>query len=94
LDVRVRLTRKLSERLNGLDLRPFRVGQILELADPVAYMLIAERWGEEVIPVDHKATADDRAAPAKGSGKRRRTATSRPELPRRTRPAASRSKKP
>ena len=94
LNVRVRLTRKLSEAINGLDLRPFSVGQVLDLTDPLGRMLIAERWGEEVVPLDQQATADDREkAPAKRAGKGRRTAPSRPLAPRRERRAASRSKK-
>jgi hypothetical protein len=93
-DVRVRLTRKLSEAINGLDLRPFHVGQVLDLADPLGRMLIAERWGEEVVPLDQQATADDREKmPARGAGKGRRPAASRALPGRSGRPAAPRSKK-
>jgi hypothetical protein len=93
LDVRVRLTRKLSEAINGLDLRPFRVGQVIDLADPLGRMLIAERWGEEVVPLDQPTTADDyQQPPAQGTRKHRRTATSRPEHPRSERPAPRQKK--
>jgi hypothetical protein len=85
-DVRVRLTRKLSEALNGLDLRPFHVGQVLDLADPLGLMLIAEQWGEEVIPLDRPATADDRGRLSlKPPGQTRRKPAARLMPPRRAR---------
>jgi hypothetical protein len=59
--VHVRLTRKLAEALNGLDLRPFRIGEVIDLPVPLAQMLIAERWAEEAVAVDCPATAEDRA---------------------------------
>jgi hypothetical protein len=58
--VYIRLTRKLADALNGLDLRAYRVGQVLNLTDPIAQMLVAERWAEEVVPFDLRATADER----------------------------------
>ncbi len=59
--MRIKLTRKLSNALNGVDLRPYSVGDVIDLAEPTAEMLVAERWAERVpghesIP----ATADDR----------------------------------
>jgi len=65
--VRVRLTRKLAEALNGLDLRPFAIGEVIDLADPLAQMLIAERWAEATVRIDVPATADDRSARPKKS---------------------------
>ena len=50
---------KLAEALNGLDLRPFAVGEVVDLHDSVARMLIAEGWAE-VAAVNVPATADDR----------------------------------
>lgn len=41
---RVRLTRKLAAALNGLDVSALRVGDIIELPDRSAKMLIAEGW--------------------------------------------------
>jgi hypothetical protein len=58
--VRIRLTRKLCEILNGLDLRPFTVGQMIELEDPSARMLIAEGWAE-LGPLNDRSTADERS---------------------------------
>jgi hypothetical protein len=56
--VHIRLTRKFAGLLNGCDLRPFEVGQILSLCDRSALMLIAEGWAEPVSGAP--ATADDR----------------------------------
>ena len=46
--IRVRLLRKLAERLNGVDVSKIRVGDYLELAPMDARMLIAEGWAEFV----------------------------------------------
>lgn len=75
----IRLTKKLAEVLNGLDLRDFRVGQVINLTDTLAQMLIAERWAEAVIAFDTQATADERghhtrarsASPMTGSSRRK-----------------------
>lgn len=48
LPVYIRLTRKLAGVINGCDLRPYKVGQILDLEDRVALMLLAEGWAEPV----------------------------------------------
>jgi hypothetical protein len=44
--VRIRLTKKLATSLNGVDLSSFNVGDIVELPDAAARMIIAERWAE------------------------------------------------
>jgi hypothetical protein len=59
--VRIKLTRKLSNVLNDVDLRPFTAGNVIDLAAPSAEMLIAEGWAERIgEPADIRATADDR----------------------------------
>lgn len=45
---RVRLTRKLAHILNGIDFSSINVGDILELPESAAAMMIAERWAERV----------------------------------------------
>ena len=40
----VRLTRKLAERINGIDLRNRAVGDVMELPDREANGLVAEGW--------------------------------------------------
>jgi hypothetical protein len=55
--MRVRLTRKLAEALNGLDLRSFDVGEVLDLPPEFGRMLIAESWA---VPADDSiAVAND-----------------------------------
>ena len=45
---RIRLTRKLAAVVNGVDLSSRKVGDIIELSDSLARMMIAERWAEPV----------------------------------------------
>ena len=40
----VRLTRKLAQRIDGIDLRRCAVGEIVDLPDREALSLIAEAW--------------------------------------------------
>jgi CheY-like chemotaxis protein len=47
--IRVRLTRKLAERINGVDLADVRVGDVFDLSEQAARMLIAEGWAETVV---------------------------------------------
>jgi hypothetical protein len=56
--VQIRLTKKLAGALNGLDLRPFTVGEVLDLEDSFARMLISEGWAE--MHTGERALADDR----------------------------------
>jgi len=42
--MKVRLTRKLAECIDGVDLGASRVGDVLELPDLEARLLIAEEW--------------------------------------------------
>lgn len=44
----VRLTAKLAEVVDGIDLSACREGDIVELSDPDAGLLIAEGWAERV----------------------------------------------
>ena len=46
--IRIRLTRKLAAVVNGVDLSSRKVGDIIELSDALARMMIAERWAEPV----------------------------------------------
>ena len=43
---RIRLTRKLANRLNGVDLSGHRVGEIFDLRSDAASVLINEGWAE------------------------------------------------
>jgi hypothetical protein len=46
--VRIRLTRKLAGLLNGIDVTNQQVGDIMDLPEKAAAMLIAEVWAEAV----------------------------------------------
>jgi hypothetical protein len=47
--VRVRLLKKLAEKLNGVDLSECKVGDIIELSNALAAMLIREGWAEHIV---------------------------------------------
>lgn len=67
--VKVRLTRKFAQVLNGIDLSRIKPGEEVELAARDAQLLVAEGWAS---PVD---TADDRPARRPRSAARRRKRT-------------------
>ena len=46
--IAVRLTKKLAALLNGIDVSALKVGDILELPDSAARMLILEGWAERL----------------------------------------------
>ena len=46
--IRVRLTKNLVSILDGVDISMLNVGEILELADSSAALLIAEKWAEPI----------------------------------------------
>jgi hypothetical protein len=63
----IRLTRKLAQALNGFDLRSVNVGDVIDLDDPLAQMLVAERWAEEVVlSATHTRTLADDRRPRRG----------------------------
>lgn len=57
----VRLTRKLAEMLDGIDLSGRSVGDVLSLTPPQGELLIAEGWAERV-PLDGDGTQPGNAA--------------------------------
>lgn len=42
--MRVRLTRKLADQVDGVDLRNRYVGQVLDVEPPEATLLVLEQW--------------------------------------------------
>jgi hypothetical protein len=44
--MKVRLTRKLAPSLNGVNLSAIQIGEVVELPEREARMLIAEGWAE------------------------------------------------
>jgi hypothetical protein len=64
--MKVRLTRKLAQRLDDIDLAGYLVGDILELPKRSARLLILEGWAEQVsreTPVTPYRSIDSRRAP-------------------------------
>ena len=59
--MRVRLIMKLADVLNGVDLSRYREGDVLDLNNREASMLIADGWAEPVSDTRqaHHATAAD-----------------------------------
>ena len=50
LRLRIRLTRKLADSLDGVDLSAFKVGDCIELSPRIGRTLILEGWAELVDP--------------------------------------------
>lgn len=46
--MRVRLVRKLALWLNGIDISDLKVGDVIDLPERSAKILLAERWAEAV----------------------------------------------
>ena len=56
--MRVRLTRKLAERIDGIDLNGHRVGDVLDLDAHEARLIVAETWA-----IAHERRMDQRPPP-------------------------------
>jgi len=52
--MRIRLVRKLAERLNGIDVSLRGVGDVIELPIRDAQMLVAEGWAQPVLEREDK----------------------------------------
>jgi hypothetical protein len=59
----VRLTRKLAECIDGVDLSDHRVGEIIDVSPAEARLLLAEQWAELAEP-----QRSDDADPTASSG--------------------------
>jgi hypothetical protein len=46
--IRVQLIRKLADRLDGVDVTPYAVGQAIDLSAHAAAVLISEGWARPV----------------------------------------------
>jgi hypothetical protein len=55
--LRVLLIRKLSDYIDGIDLVPFSVGDVLDMPLREASLLMAEGWAEPVFYQNASATA-------------------------------------
>lgn len=74
--MKVRLTRKLAQALDGVDLSRRAVGEIIDCPQHDAEVLIGEGWAVSVVSDIDRARFRDRAdeaqAPPRRSRKRRR----------------------
>jgi len=52
--MRIRLVRKLAERLNGIDVSLRRVGDVIDLPSSDAKLLVAEGWARPVLENEDK----------------------------------------
>jgi len=73
--MQVRLTRKYAERIDDVDLSNCHVGDILDLSDRDAYLLIAEGWASPVPEEHHETQQRATAADARPHSRRRRRRT-------------------
>jgi hypothetical protein len=53
--MKVRLTRKLADVVDGIDVSAYRVGDVLDLPIPEATLLVAEQWA-----IAERRTSDGR----------------------------------
>lgn len=70
--VKVKLTRKLARVLNGIDVTGWHEGDVVELRDQDARLLIAEGWAAAAVKEQEWPTAQDRPPPRWAKKKERR----------------------
>lgn len=54
--VKVRITRKFAEFIDGVDLRELRVGDVVDVSPPDAALLLAEGWAQRTEAADRVPT--------------------------------------
>ena len=69
--VQVRLTRKLAEEIDGVDLSQRRVGDEFPLPESQARLLVAERWAVALENHKRKDDSNDNVEPRGSSSTRR-----------------------
>jgi hypothetical protein len=82
--MKVCLVRKLADRVNGIDLATYRVGDVLDLPQHQVEMLVAEGW----------AVTDRRDIRQPLSGRERRVTIPRDRQPARAADAVRQAKRP
>jgi len=66
--MRVRIVRKLADQVDGIDLKGRDVGDVIELAEPDARVIVAEQWA---IPARRRADGPVAHAPQPETGRGR-----------------------
>ena len=75
----VRLTAKLAERVNDVDLSLYKEGDVIDLPERQARMLIAANWGELVQESDARYPSQMPERAVAADGKSRTSARSKPK---------------
>jgi hypothetical protein len=75
--MKIRLTRKLADSIDGVDLSRKKVGRVINVARHDAQLLIAEGWGRPVDSIGERRSgmrewADDRPPHRRASHSRKR----------------------
>jgi hypothetical protein len=75
--MKIRLTRKLADSIDGVDLSRKKVGRVINVARHDAQLLIAEGWGRPVDSIGDRRSgmrewADDRPSHRRASHSRKR----------------------
>jgi RNA-binding protein YlmH len=55
--IRVRLTRKLAAKMQGVDVSKRKVGDVIELPDEQATLMVQAGWAERVAETERKKAA-------------------------------------
>jgi hypothetical protein len=70
--MRVRLTRKFADLINGIDLSKAHEGETLDLSEREAHMLLAEGWAEYEGGAQPRSQAHEKAGQKRGRALRKR----------------------
>ena len=76
--MKIRLTHKFAELINGIDLSKFHAGDTLDLSPAEAQILMAEGWAEFEGPPAQRDKAHERTAKS-GRKSLKTTGTTRPK---------------
>ena len=88
--MKVRLTRKHAEQIDGIDLSGHEVGDTLDLPTDQARLIVAEDWAHHdrrshSVATEHKRRADDRSVTKRSKSPKDERNASAADRPNRTR---------
>ena len=70
--MKIRLTRKFADLINGIDLSKFHAGETVDMSPEDTRVLMAEGWAEFEGPAAARAKAHDRIPPRKSPKTKKR----------------------